>query len=279
MKRGGLGKGLSALLDDKAAPSSDELIKIVDIGQISAGEFQPRKYFDESKIDELAESIRNKGLLQPIIVRPSSNGHFTIIAGERRWRACSKAGFTEIPVIVKNLTDLEALEIGIIENVQRHDLSSIEEAEAYARLTSEFSYTQERLAKALGKSRGHISNLLRLTQLPAEIKKLVDEDKLSMGHARCLVGSSAALEIAHYIIENNLSVRQTEQLIKDWQSTLKVSKAAKKKQTKDKELIDLAKNLSEKLGLKVTIESHNNKGKISLHYKDLKSLDTILSKL
>jgi ParB family chromosome partitioning protein len=205
---------LSALLKEEVVSNDDESLRIVDIDKIKPGEYQPRKNFEYDKIKELADSIRNDGLLQPIIVKPTLDGNYEIIAGERRWRACKLAGYHEVSVVVKELNNAELLRISLIENIQREELSVIEEAEGFARLISEFGYTQEELAQILSKSRSHVSNLLRLNQLQDSIKDKLNSGMISMGHGRCLVGNPHAEDIAEYIVQNNLNVRQTEDLVK-----------------------------------------------------------------
>lgn len=285
----GLGKGLSALLRDNI-PSieKDDFVKIIDIDKIEASNDQPRKKFEYDKIKELADSIGNNGLLQPIIVSPIKEGKYQIIAGERRWRACKIAKIQEIPVIIKDLSNKETLEIALIENIQREELSVIEESEGYARLIKEFGYTQEQLAEKLSKSRSHIANLLRLNQLPQTIKNKVNDNLLTMGHARCLVNHQQAEEIANHIIENDLSVRQTEEMVRNWSKKEYVKspehnqRAGQKflqEGNKDNDLQLLAKSLSERFNIKITIEDYTVGGKLMFHYGNLEELDSILSRL
>jgi ParB family chromosome partitioning protein len=286
-KYSGLGKGLSALLREEVLPiNNDEEVYTVNIEKIEAGKLQPRKNFEYDKIRELANSIASSGLLQPIIVTTSGDGNYKIVAGERRWRACKMVGLTDIPVIIKNLTDKETLEIALIENIQREELSVIEESEGFERLMNEFGYTQEKLAEILGKSRSHIANLLRLNNLPQSVKDKVHQKLISMGHARCLIGHEHAESIAGYIIENDLSVRQTENLVKNWSKKEYVNAPRSNRlsnkisqEGNDSDLHLLAKALSEKFGLKVSIENYPVGGKLIFHYNDLEQLDTILSRL
>jgi len=289
MKHNILGKGLSALLKEEVTPiEKDELVKILDIDKIEARSNQPRKKFEYEKIRELADSISNNGLLQPIIVS-AVNGKYIIVAGERRWRACKLIGITTIPVIIKNYNEGKILEIALIENIQREELSAIEEAEGLARLIEEFGYSQDKLSEMVSKSRSHISNLLRLNHLPQSIKDKVNEGIISMGHARCLVGNEQAEIIADYIIENELNVRQTETIVKNWSknqyiknpndSNNYIKNKIIQDSTKESELELLAKALSKKFGIKIIIEDYPIGGKIIFHYGSMEELDTILSKL
>lgn len=289
MMNKGLGKGLSALLRDNVPTiEKDDFVKIIDIDQIEATSDQPRKKFEYDKIKELADSIGNSGLLQPIIVSPITDGKYKIIAGERRWRACKIAKIQDIPVIIKDLSNKEILEVALIENIQREELSAIEESEGYARLIKEFGYTQEQLAEKLSKSRSHIANLLRLNQLPKAIKNKVNDNLLTMGHARCLVNHKQAEEIANYIIENDLSVRQTEEYVRNCSKSEDIKSPERKQRVgqkflkegnKDSDLQLLAKSLSEKFNIKITIEDYTVGGRLMFHYGNLEELDSILSRL
>lgn len=289
MKNKGLGKGLSALLGEEVfSVEKDELVKIIDIDKIEARNNQPRKKFEYDKIKELADSISNNGLLQPIIVSSISDGKYKIIAGERRWRACKVAKLTDIPAIIKDIGDKEIIEIALIENIQREELSVIEESEGFERLIKEFSYTQEQLAEKLSKSRSHVANLLRLNQLPQSIKDKINEGLLTMGHARCLINHEQAEVIANHIIENDLSVRQTEDIVRNWSKNeytkapehdKHVGKKFLKKSSKENDLQLLAKSLSERFNIKVTIEDYPIGGKLIFHYGNLEELDSILSRL
>lgn len=286
MQNKSLGKGLSALLkEDIVSVAKDELVKMVDLESIEAGEYQPRKVFEYEKIKELADSISINGLLQPIIVNQNKEGKYKIIAGERRWRACKIAGLTEVPVILKDLPEQEILEIALVENIQRENLSAVEEAEGFDRLIKDFNYTQEQIARILGKSRSHVANLLRLNQLPQTIKDKVNDGILSMGHARCLIGHEQAEIIMNYIIENDLNVRQTESIVKNWSQKDYTNSPQKERFRKissdngtyDNELGNLAKTLSAKFGVKVTIENYSIGGRIILNYENFDELDKILS--
>lgn len=284
----GLGKGLSDLLRDNSFPViNQDLVKFINIHNIEAGDYQPRKNFEAAKLQELADSIENNGLLQPIIVKSIIGGKYKIIAGERRWRASKIAGLTEIPVIIKDLSNEEVLEVALIENIQREELSVIEEAEGFERLIKEFGYTQEKLSQMLGKSRSHVTNLLRLNCLPQTIKDKVNSGQLTMGHARCLIGHEQAEIIAEYIIENDLSVRQTESVVKNWSKRqyTKIPISDQKLRSvndtaeSNNDLHLIAKSLAEKFGLKVTIEDHSIGGKLIFHYSNFEQLDLILSRL
>ena len=289
MKKRVLGKGLSALLGDGVPElEKNELVKIVNIDKIEARDDQPRKKFDYDKIKELADSISNNGLLQPIIVCATADGKYKIIAGERRWRACKIAKIYDIPVIVKELGDKEIIEVSLIENIQREGLSIMEESEGYERLVKEFGYTQEKLAEKLSKSRSHLANLLRLNQLPQSIKDKISEGLLTMGHARCLINHEQSEIIASHIIENELSVRQTEEIVRNWSKNeydktperdTRVGKKFLKQGGKENDLQLLAKSLSERFNIKVTIEDYSIGGKLIFHYGSLEELDSILSRL
>jgi ParB family transcriptional regulator, chromosome partitioning protein len=284
MKNSGLGKGLSALLREEAVPIRNELVKIVDVSTLQPGEYQPRKRFESEKIQELANSIINNGLLQPIIVTPHHKeiGKYKIVAGERRWQASKLAGLSEIPVMVRKLDDNDILKISLLENIQREELSVIEEAEGYTRLIKEFNYTQEDLSHLLGKSRSHVANLLRLNQLPESIKDQVNEGILTMGHVRCLVGQENAEEIAKYIADQDLNVRDTEKIVKNWSNKkehTKTSKSTTKLNEVNDDLISLSNSLSEKFGVKVVIEELAIGSKIIFNCKNLEELDFVLSRL
>ncbi|MFY9589293.1 ParB/RepB/Spo0J family partition protein [Rickettsia endosymbiont of Halotydeus destructor] len=284
MKNKGLGRGLSSLLGEEVIPGAkDEIIQNINIDKIKPNENQPRKNFEYDKIKELADSIANNGLLQPIII----NHDYKIIAGERRWRACKLAKIIDIPVIIKDLDAGESMEIALVENIQRADLSVIEEAEGFKYLVENFHYTPEMLAEKLSKSRSHIVNLLRLNKLPQSIKDKVNENLLSMGHARCLVNHEHAEVIAEHIVEHGLNVRQTEEIVKKWskdeyvkspEEDYRVGKRFLKEGDKSNDLQLLAKTLSEKFNIKVTIENYSLGGKLIFHYKNLEELDTILLK-
>jgi len=267
----GLGRGLSSLIgESKVEPKTNKLL----LSDIVPNKFQPRKNFDEENLNDLTNSIKERGVIQPIIVRRSDSNkdNFEIIAGERRWLAARKAGLHEIPVVVTEADDLKSLEFAIVENVQRHDLNPLEEAQGYKRLIDEFSYDQEKVSKFIGKSRSYITNSLRLLNLPSDVLKLIEEKKISAGHAKILVGLDNALMLANKIIEKSLSVRQAEKYVKLFKSNKKKSFISK-----DPNIKDLEDTLSSKTGLNVSIKNKkNNKGSISLEYKDLDQLNKII---
>ena len=276
----GLGRGLSSLMGDAKNISiqketSNQETKI-SIANLKPSPSQPRRLFDKNSINELAESIRSKGLVQPILVRPSPSetGTYEIIAGERRWRAAQIAQLHEVPAVVRQLDDVEALEIAIIENVQRSDLSPIEEAAGYKRLIENHGHTQEALAEIVGKSRSHIANIIRLLGLPQSIQDMISEGKISSGHARAIMNSAFPEQLAEKIVTENLSVRDAENLVKFRKN------GVKKVKLKDPDTIDLENNLSAKLGLNVSIDHRGKKGgSIKITYKSLDQLELVTRKL
>ena len=280
MRNRALGRGLSSLLNEEIIPIGISSSNNIDLDLIEVNEDQPRKYFDEEKIKELADSIISHGLVQPIIVNKSSSGKYKIVAGERRFRACKIAGLRQIPVIIKDLTEKEILEIALIENIQRQELSAIEEAEGFQKLINEYGYSQGELAVVVGKSRSHVANLLRLNQLPESIKFMINNGQLSMGHARCLIGLENAEEIAAKIIANDLNVRQVEELVSNRKRKNKTDNSYIKGKDKvvDDDLVMLGQSLSEKFGVKVVVENSWNGGRISIHYSNLEELDSILTR-
>ena len=267
----GLGRGLSSLIGETKTEKSTSKILISDLIR---NKYQPRKTFDSENLLELINSIKERGIIQPIIVRRSEQqkNKYEIIAGERRWLAAQKAGLHEVPAVVTEADDLKSLEFAIVENVQRHDLNSIEEAQGYQKLISEFSYDQEKVSKFIGKSRSHVTNCLRLLSLPEDVIKLIENNKLTQGHAKVLVGLDNALFIAKKIIEKKLSVRQAESLVKIFKS-----QKPRKSQSKDPNLSQLELSISDKLGLNVLIKNKkNNSGSITFNYKDLDQLNKII---
>ena len=269
-----LGMGLGALLSTNTNNGSQG-VKKINISQIIPNPSQPRKNFIENELKELSLSIKNQGLIQPIIVRPVDDGQYQIIAGERRWRASQLAGLHEIECIIRDVEDVNVLEAALIENIQREDLNVIEEAYAYKGLIELKNITNENLAKKIGKSSSHVSNILRLLELDDEIKNLVVNGKLSMGHARALIGVPNALERAKEIIDKKLSVRQVENI------TSKFKHNKKSTRTKDPNIADLEKELSDKIGLKTHIQFNENgsSGSITLFYSDLNQLDDLMKRL
>ena len=265
----GLGRGLSSLIGEGKVSSNTK----ASVSDLIRNKYQPRKKFDETSLNELTESIKSRGIIQPIIVRDSNgNSKYEIIAGERRWLAAQKAGLHEVPIVVIEADDKKALEFGIVENVQRHDLNAIEEAEGYKRLINEFSYDQEQVAKFIGKSRSHITNSLRLLSLPNEVIEFVKENKISPGHAKILVGLENCQLISKKIISKKLSVRQTESLVRAYKTPSK-----KLMKNKDPNIRILEENLMEKIGMNVEIKNKkNNKGSIIFNYKELDQLNRII---
>jgi len=278
-----LGRGLSALLgeqnEDYAKLDRVRMAKPVAVELLHPGKYQPRHHVDEAAIDALAQSIKEKGVLQPLLVRrhPNDPSAFEIIAGERRWRAAQKAQLHEVPVIIKDFDDQTTLEVALIENVQREDLSAIEEADAFQRLMDEFSHTQDDVARMVGKSRSHIANTLRLLALDAKVKKLVEQGLLSAGHARTLIGVEGAYEKAKQIIDKALSVREAEKLAR--QSSGKTIKSTSTAKPKDIDTIALERDLSNALGLKVTIDGTGAKGSLRIAYENLDQLDSMIAML
>jgi len=266
----GLGRGLSSLIGETKIESQKNQLSI---NEMIPNKYQPRKIFDENSLNDLTKSIEQRGILQPIIVRKSNDdkSKFEIIAGERRWLAAQRAGLHNVPVVVTEADDLKSLEFAIVENVQRHDLNPLEEAQGYKRLIDEFSYDQEKVSKFIGKSRSHIANILRLLILPEEVIKLIETQKLTTGHAKILVGLENAGFVANKIVEKKLSVRQAENFVK-------IFKNKKQKfNNKDANIKDLEISVSNKIGLNVEIKNKkNNKGKITFEYKDLDQLNKII---
>jgi ParB family chromosome partitioning protein len=308
-----LGKGLLALIDsaapyenhtDVVTPRAGDANLLIKVSDIEPNPNQPRKIFTDEELTELSRSINEHGVLQPILLR-RQEGHYQIVAGERRWRAAQKVGLEFIPAVVREISDKDAMEIAIIENVQRQNLTPIEEAEAYNCLMQEFDYTQDQLATRLGKSRTHIANTLRLQQLPREIKSLLQQRKLSAGHARTLVNMEKAYEIAQEVIEKNLSVRDTEQLARKYKSQQNADSAIKQNLShkesdnskspvqlrssannfiplgneKDEDIKRIEDAISNALGLKVSIDDTDEGGILSIRFHDMRGLDKIIKKL
>ena len=267
----GLGRGLSSLIGETKVETNTNKLSLSDI---VPNKNQPRKNFEEENLQDLTNSIKERGVIQPIIVRQSSseNTKYEIIAGERRWLAARKAGLHDIPVVVTEADDLKSLEFAIVENVQRHDLNPLEEAQGYKRLINEFSYDQEKVSKFIGKSRSYITNSLRLLNLPEEILKFIEEKKLTSGHAKILVGLDNALFIANKIIEKKLSVRQAENFVKIFRKKLNKSTISK-----DPNIKNLEQIISNKTGLSVLIKNNKrNKGTITFAYHDSDQLNKII---
>lgn len=268
-----LGMGLGALLSSKAHNKNN--INKIDISKISPNKQQPRKNFEEKEIQQLSNSIKNQGLIQPIVVREIDNNAYEIIAGERRWRACQLAGLHSVNCVVMNIAEENVYELALIENIQRENLNVVEEAKAYKKLIQLNGLKNEELAKKLGKSSSHISNLIRILDLDLEIHQMIIQGKISMGHARALIGVPNAVEKAKEIFEKKLSVRDVEK------STSKYKQTRKKQIEKDPNIIDLEKELSDKIGLKTEIEFNDNgsSGSLKLYYSDLNQLDEVMKRL
>lgn len=283
-KKKKLGRGLSALLgesnDDYAKLDRVRTGKPVAVELLHPGKYQPRHHMDQVAIDALAQSIREKGVLQPLLVRrhPDDPSAFEIIAGERRWRAAQLAQLSEVPVIIKDFDDQTTLEVALVENVQRENLSAVEEADAYQQLMEEFGHTQDDVSRLVGKSRSHVANTLRLLALDPKVKKFVEEGLLSAGHARTLIGVDGAYEKAKKIIEKNLSVREAEKLARQSGAKYQLKSVSNAKQ-KDVDTIALERDLSNLLGLKVTVDGSGQKGVLRIAYDDLDQLDLVIDKL
>lgn len=306
-KKRGLGRGLDALFKDARKEEeafqpkikrADEMVaaaqavhaqqaqqtnsvaqRRLPVEKLTPGKFQPRRHFDDAALDQLAESIGVHGVLQPLLVRPLSNSMYEIIAGERRWRAAQKAQVHDVPVVVQEISDRDALEIGLVENLQREDLTALEEAEGYQRLMDEFGHTQEALGMHLGKSRSHIANTLRLLKLPPAVRAMVQNGSLSAGHARALVGARNPEELADLILKRGLNVRQVEALVQKAAEGKVKPKKTKGFVQKDVDVLALEEVVSSKLGLKVTIDSQGSAGKLVVEYKNLDQLDDLIARL
>ncbi len=268
----GLGRGLSSLIGDTPSIQKNNYVPI---SSLLKNKFQPRKIFDKQKLDELTESIKERGIIQPIIVRKSGDekNKYEIIAGERRWLAAQNAGLHEVPIVEVEADDLKSLEFAIVENVQRNDLNPIEEAKGYKRLIDEFSYDHEKVGKFIGKSRSHVSNCLRLLSLPDDVIELVENNLISQGHAKILVGLHNANSLAKKIVDKNMSVRQAENFIKILKSNSK--KALIKK---DPNILEIEKSISDKIGLNVVIKNNKkNKGVLYFEYKDMDQLNRLIN--
>jgi ParB family chromosome partitioning protein len=287
LKRSPLGRGLAALLKDDRGTAAAEAEgarapRLVPVGNLHPGRLQPRRRFDPEALEALAASIRQQGVLQPLVVRPLADRpqHFEIIAGERRWRAAQRAALHEVPVVVKPLKDRDALEIALIENIQREDLTALEEAEGYRQLIEQYGYTQEALATAVGKSRSHVANLLRLLGLPASVQEMLQDGRLSAGHARALVTVHDAASLAQQIVARGLSVREAETLAQGAKTAPTAARAKRgAARARDADTAALERDLSAQLGLKVTIDFDGKGGRLSVHYRTLDQLDDVLQRL
>ena len=275
-----LGRGLSALLGEENETEQTSVqngVKTVAVADLEPSPFQPRHTFDEEALRDLVESVKTKGVIQPLIVR-EHGGKYEIIGGERRWRAAQQAGLREVPVLVKDFSDKEAMEVALIENLQRQDLNALEEAEGYRRLMEEFSNTQEELAQAVGKSRSHVANTMRLLGLPQPVKAMLETGKLTSGHARALLTAKNPEALAQTVVARGLNVRQTEKLAQE-ENTPKKPKAAPKKSDRQIECDELAQDLSRVLGLTVSIRPKARGGELVLTYSTLEELDRLISRL
>lgn len=286
--RQNLGRGLAALFgEETVAAATAELdkvrpLKMVPVEYLRPGKFQPRHNFDPAQIQSLVESVREKGILQPILVRriPNEPNAFEIVAGERRWRAAQLAQLHEVPVTIRELSDRDALEVALVENIQRENLNAMEEAEGYRRLMEEFLHTQEDLARAVGKSRSHVANMMRLLSLPPAVREMVEGGDLSAGHARALLGVDNAEDVAREVIKQGLNVRQTEKLVQVGRGTAKPEKAPPPPPPpKDANTLALERDLSNLLGLKVSISFRGGSGELTIHYQTLDQLDDVLRRL
>ncbi|MEQ8669641.1 MAG: ParB/RepB/Spo0J family partition protein [Rhodospirillales bacterium] len=280
-KRRNLGRGLSALLGEDTTPDRSAGARQINVSKLHPGKYQPRRTMGEEELKDLSQSIRELGVLQPILVRehPDKPGDYEIIAGERRWRAAQLAQLHEVPVVIKVLSNQETLEVALVENLQREDLSPLEEAIGLQRLMDEFGHTQEALARAVGKSRSHVANMLRLLGLPEAVKAMVDAGDLSAGHARALLGASAPEALAREIIAKGLSVRQTEQLVQRAAAGAKSASTKRGPKEKDADTRALETDLSDMLGLRVAIAPKGREGSVTLYYKSLDQLDGLLQRL
>ena len=295
----GLGRGLDALfgdeedvyptLDEENNSSSDILRKTVGIEKLYPCPTQPRQHFDETALKTLAESIIEHGLLQPILVRPDheNKGHYEIVAGERRWRASQRAQLHEVPVVIREMNDEAMFQIALVENLQRKDLSSVEEARGYKRLNEEFDKTHEEIGKILGRSRSHVANTIRLLDLPDSVQTMVDTGDITMGHARALIGCDDAFDLALHVIEHSLSVRDTEKFVAENQGREIKNRGTSKERTgkagfaqKDADTLALEKEVSDQIGMNVVIDMKDqHKGKMQINFKNLDQLDDILQRL
>ena len=277
--RSRLGRGLASLIGDLGAEANDRgrTQRRLPIELLKRNPFNPRRAFSEAQLDELAQSIRDRGIIQPLIVRPIGNDNYEIVAGERRWRAAQRAGLHDVPVVVVEVNDREAFQLAIIENIQRADLNPIEEASAYQRLAEEFNYSQEEVAKTVGKSRPHVANTLRLLKLTKTVQELIIADKLDAGHARILVGLDDQVELANLIVAHGYSVRQVEAMVRD--RAVRTPNKGREPRAKDTNSLAFEKRLTDALGLQVTLNQRGEKGVLHIRYSNLDQLDDIARKL
>ncbi|MBE1236586.1 ParB/RepB/Spo0J family partition protein [Phaeovibrio sulfidiphilus] len=292
-KKRGLGRGLSALLGEEEDLLTPEVeagegrggVLTAPVSSLHPNPHQPRRKFDDESLADLASSLQTQGVLTPIVVRKNPDGGdgYQIVAGERRWRAAQLARLHELPIIVRDLSDRQVLEVGLVENLQRQDLSPIEEADGYRRLMEEFSHTQEALAQAVGKSRSHVANMLRLTGLPQEVKDLVEAGLLSAGHARALITADDPVGMAHQVVRQGLNVRQTERLVQQGQPSAASRDRSRSDRSgrgeKDADTLALERDVSNALGLDVAIDNKDRGGTVTITYENLAQLDDILRRL
>lgn len=274
-----LGRGLASLLGvDDVTETNNSSLQDLPVDLLTPGKYQPRQNFNDQAMESLVASVKEKGVLQPILIRPTQHvtAIYEIVAGERRWQAAKLAGLHNVPVIIRSLTDQEALETALIENIQRDDLTPLEEAEGYRRLMDEFNHTQEILAHSLGKSRSHLANMLRLLSLPDSVKALIQSGKLSAGHGRALVGHPDAEILAEKIVKNGLNVRQTEKLVQPQKESTKIPL---KQETYDEDCMLLEKTIEEAIGVKTSLVLGHNQYKLSLVFQNMEDLDRIIQKL
>jgi ParB family transcriptional regulator, chromosome partitioning protein len=276
-RKRGLGMGLSALLGGASGLLGAEGVRIVPIEFLRPSALQPRRNFGEDELAALTESIRARGVMQPLLVRraPDADEQYEIVAGERRWRAAQIAGCHELPVVVYALSDREALELALLENVQRQDLTPLEEADGYRRLIEEFGHTQEELARTLGKSRSHIANLIRLLGLPVPLRAMLDGGQLSAGHARALLGARDPMPLARHVVARGLNVRQTEALVRNERQTVRPSSPS----PRDADTLAVERDLSGRLGLRVRLRPRGKGGTLSIAYRSLDQLDELIRRL
>jgi ParB family transcriptional regulator, chromosome partitioning protein len=277
----GLGRGLDALLSGGDDTTARESLQTIAVDRLRPGKYQPRTRMDETSLDELAQSIKEHGIMQPVLVRPVEGGRFEIVAGERRWRAAQRAGLTEVPALVKSVPDASALAIGLIENIQREDLNPLEQANGLARLIDEFGLTHDAVAKAIGRSRSAVTNLLRLRELAKPVQEYLMAGKLDMGHARALLGLAAGAQTgaAARVVAQGLSVRETERLVHHLAHPA-AARAKRGARPADPDVARLAETLAETLGAKVAIEpKHDGSGRVVISYSSLDQLDGIIARL
>ena len=276
-RKRGLGMGLSALLGGAADLTAAEGVRTVPIEFLRPSALQPRRYFGEDELAALTESIRAKGVMQPLLVRrlADADDRYEIVAGERRWRAAQLAGCHELPVVIYALSDREALELALLETVQRQDLTPLEEADGYRRLIDEFGHTQEELARTLGKSRSHIANLIRLLGLPAALRTMLESGQLSAGHARALLGARDPAPLARQVVARGLNVRQTEALVRNERQASRLARA----QPRDPDAVAVERDLSARLGLRVRLQPRGDGGTLTIAYRSLEQLDDLIKRL